>query len=115
MKTARVSVNNSEVIEARSRLHCIRSRDRLVLPFDAETISAPILQAGRATGDFGDQLARTLMLRVLVFAQVMFHTHIPTVEGVQNLIEEVLLASPLRTTANRPNPHPRGDRPSCNN
>ena len=77
----------------------IRKRDGRVVPFDATKISAAILKAGRATGEFGEEDADTIMLRVLVLAQSLFSTGIPTVEEVQDLVEEVLLASPFKRTA----------------
>ena len=69
------------------------------MPFDATKISTAILKAGRATGEFGQEEAKAMMLRVLVVAQTLFSTGIPTVEEVQDLVEEVLLASPFKKTA----------------
>jgi ribonucleoside-triphosphate reductase (formate) len=77
----------------------IRKRSGRLVPFDAEKISAAILKAGRATGEFCEETAYSLMLRVLILAQSLSSNSIPTVEAVQDLVEEVLLASPFKKTA----------------
>ena len=77
----------------------IRKRDGRTVPFDAGKITIAILKAGRATGEFGKETADALMLRVLILAQSLSSTGIPTVEGIQDLVEEVLITSPFRKTA----------------
>ncbi len=77
----------------------IRKRDGRVVPFDAAKITTAILKAGRATGEFGEAEARRLTIRVLSLAQAMGTEEIPTVEGIQDIVEEVLLASPFKKTA----------------
>ena len=76
----------------------IRKRDQRHEPFDAAKITKAILKAGRATGEFDQAEARRLTMRVLTTAQVIFDDT-PTVEEIQDLVEEVLLASPYKTTA----------------
>ena len=78
---------------------CIQKRDGRHVPFEAGKISAAILKAGRATGEFGQETAHSLMLQVLILARSVSSTGIPTVEEVQDLVEEVLIASPFRKTA----------------
>jgi len=77
----------------------IRKRDGRIAKFDAEKITAAILKAGRATGEFGEDTARRLTIRVLGLAQTLIQESIPTVEAIQDLVEEVLLASPMKKTA----------------
>jgi anaerobic ribonucleoside-triphosphate reductase len=77
----------------------IRKRDGRIAKFDAEKITAAILKAGRATGEFGEDTARRLTIRVLGLAQTLIQEGIPTVEAIQDLVEEVLLASPMKKTA----------------
>ncbi|MDD3643340.1 MAG: ribonucleoside triphosphate reductase [Candidatus Krumholzibacteria bacterium] len=77
----------------------IRKRDGRVVPFDPEKITRALLKAGRATGEFGDDVARTLTTRVLGLAQVLLGAGSPTVEQVQDLVEDVLLQSPFKKTA----------------
>ena len=77
----------------------IQKRDGRLVPFDAGKISAAIMKAGRATGEFAPETAKALMLRVMILAQSLSSTGIPTVEEVQDLVEAVLLASPFKKTA----------------
>ncbi len=77
----------------------IRKRNQAVVPFEAEKISAAILKAGQATGEFGPPEARRLAIRVLSLAQTVIGHEIPEVEEIQDLVEEVLLASPYKKTA----------------
>ena len=76
----------------------IRKRDQRHEPFDASKITKAILKAGRASGEFDETEARRLTIRVLTTAQFVFEGP-PTVEEIQDLVEEVLLASPYKLTA----------------
>ncbi len=77
----------------------IVKRDGRIVPFAISKITTAILKAGRATGEFGEAEARRLTIRVLTLAQAVFDEAIPTVEEIQDLVEEVLLASPFKKTA----------------
>ncbi|OPZ22569.1 MAG: Anaerobic ribonucleoside-triphosphate reductase [candidate division BRC1 bacterium ADurb.BinA364] len=77
----------------------IRKRDGRLAPFDASKITSAILKAGRATGEFGEETARRLTLRVLGLAQALLKGEAPTVEGIQDIVEEVLLTSPFMRSA----------------
>ncbi len=76
----------------------IRKRDGRIVGFDAEKITDAIAKAGKATGEFDRETAKKLTLRVLNLAQQLIHG-IPTVEEIQDIVEEVLLTSPYRKTA----------------
>jgi ribonucleoside-triphosphate reductase len=77
----------------------IRKRDGRIVAFDARKISSAILNAGRATGEFAETTAETLAKRVLAFAQSNLAEQAPSVEQIQDIVEEVLLASPFKKTA----------------
>jgi len=77
----------------------IIKRDGRVVPFASSKITNAILKAGRATGEFQEVEARRLTIRVLTLAQTVFDQSLPTVEEIQDLVEEVLLASPFKRTA----------------
>ncbi|HWR68730.1 MAG TPA: anaerobic ribonucleoside-triphosphate reductase, partial [Desulfomonilia bacterium] len=76
----------------------IRKRDGRVVPFDASKITAAIAKAGRATEEFDDAMAHKLMVKVLSISQQTVED-IPSVETVQDIVEEVLLQSMYRKTA----------------
>ncbi len=77
----------------------IRKRDGRVVPFVVDKITMAIIKAGRATGEFGSPEARRLTIRVLALAQTMLPDATLEVETIQDLVEEVLLASPYKKTA----------------
>ncbi len=66
--------------------------------FDPDRIARAIEQAGTATGEFGGDEAALLARRVLVIAAATF-SDTPTVEAIQDLVEEVLISSPYRKSA----------------
>ena len=76
----------------------ILKRDGSREPFDATRIERAILAAGRATREFSEEEARGLARRVLAIAAATSAGE-PTVEGIQDLVEEVLIASPFRRAA----------------
>ena len=77
----------------------IRKRDGRVVKFDPEKITNAIAKAGEATGEFDRKIAERLTLKVLNLAQQAITKKIPTVEDIQDIVEEVLLSSPYRKTA----------------
>ena len=76
----------------------IRKRDGREVAFDASKITGAIAKAGRATGEFGDDVAGRLTLQALSFAQQTIKG-VPTVEGIQDIAEYVLTTSPFMATA----------------
>nr|MDJ0811356.1 ribonucleoside triphosphate reductase [Desulfobacterales bacterium] len=77
----------------------IRKRNDDVVPFNAGKIIDAIFNAARATGEFDRSEARRLTIRVLSLAQAVVEHSIPEVEEIQDLVEDVLLASPHKKTA----------------
>ncbi|MBN2339584.1 MAG: ribonucleoside triphosphate reductase [Acidobacteria bacterium] len=81
------------------RFDTILKRDGRLVPFDSRKIERALLKAGSATGEFSGTVARSLASRVLALAQCTLSPSTPTVEGIQDLVEETLLASPFKKTA----------------
>lgn len=77
----------------------IVKRDGRTAAFDARKITAALLKAGHATGEFEEDMARRLTMRVLSMTQSLAHEGLPTVEQIQDIVEEVLLMSPFKKTA----------------
>lgn len=77
----------------------IRKRDGRSVPFDARKITDALARAGRATGEFPAETAHHLCRRVLAIAEQTLEGSEPTVEAIQDLVEEVLLQSPFKPTA----------------
>ncbi len=77
----------------------VRKRDGRVVPFDSRRIADAIARAGEATGEIDGETARRLALRVLTLGTQVFFGETPSVEKIQDLVEEVLLDSPFRKSA----------------
>ncbi|MCK4539144.1 MAG: ribonucleoside triphosphate reductase, partial [Candidatus Krumholzibacteria bacterium] len=77
----------------------IRKRDGRIVPFDMDKIRRAILKAARATGEFSEDMAGTLSVRVLSIAHAVHGSREPSVEQIQDIVEEALLASPFKKTA----------------
>lgn len=66
--------------------------------FDPNKITNAIAKAGQASGEYGQEMAEKLALRVINIAH-QISVDIPTVEIIQDIVEEVLIASPYRKSA----------------
>jgi len=77
----------------------IEKRDGTIESFEAEKITNAIAKAGKATGEFDEKIAKKLTIKVLNLATQVIGEEPPTVEEIQDIVEEVLLSSPYRKTA----------------
>ncbi len=77
----------------------IKKRNGEIVNFDASKITNAIFKAGQATGEFGFDTAKKLTLRVLDIAINTIGEKIPSVEEIQDIVEEVLISSPYKKTA----------------
>ena len=77
----------------------IKKRNGTVVPFRPDKITTAIARAGKATGEFDEDAADRLTLRVLALAQQALPGGVPSVEQIQDVVEEVLLTSQFRATA----------------
>jgi len=77
----------------------IEKRDGRLVFFDTEKITTAIAKAGAVTGEFDYDQAQKLTLKVLNLAQQAIPRDVPTVEEIQDVVEEILLSSPYRKTA----------------
>lgn len=77
----------------------IRKRSGQTARFDMEKISNAIAKAGKATGEFNPAAAAHLAKRVVERAEKELKGKVPTVEQIQDIAEDVLLASSHKKTA----------------
>jgi len=77
----------------------IKKRNGTIVPFQVEKITNAIWKAGEATGEFNEETAEKLTLRVLNLAQQALPGSIPAVEQIQDIVEEVLISSQYKRTA----------------
>jgi len=77
----------------------IVKRDGRIVKFDPSKITDAIAKAGKATGEFNYETAKRLTIRVLDLAYRLIGERNPTVEEIQDIVEEVLLNSTFKKTA----------------
>jgi anaerobic ribonucleoside-triphosphate reductase len=76
-----------------------RKRDGQIVSFDKQKITLAIIKAGSASGEYNEEIAEKLALRVLNLALQLYDSDIVDVEKIQDIVEDVLLASPYKKTA----------------
>lgn len=81
------------------QLHRITKRNGEVVDFDASKIQSAIAKAGRASEEFDDAVALELTIRVLIVLSALNGDEALTVERVQDVVEQTLIASPYHRTA----------------
>jgi ribonucleoside-triphosphate reductase (formate) len=74
-------------------------RDGHLAEFNLEKITNAILKAGEATGEFGKETALKLANRSIERLESLDQTTPPTVEEIQDCVENTLLFSPYKRTA----------------
>ena len=75
----------------------IKKRDGKIDKFNPVKITEAISKAGKVTGEFDKIEAERLTLRVLNLSQKLISNQIPSVEEIQDVVEEVLLSSYRKT------------------
>ena len=86
-------------MQATGTITAIVKRNGQQVDFHPQKITTAITKAGQASGEFGDAEARNLTIRVINIAQQMFGDREPTVEEIQDIVEDVLLTSPYKRAA----------------
>lgn len=77
----------------------IKKRNGETVNFNSRKITEAITKAGRATGEFQEDVAKILTIKVLNLANQLELGENPMVEQIQDIVEEVLLSSPYKKTA----------------
>jgi len=77
----------------------IKKRNGKVVPFDKNKIIQAIYKAGKATEEFGEKESKRLGKEVVSLARQNITMPIPTVEHIQDIVEDVLLDSHYKKTA----------------
>ncbi len=77
----------------------IKKRDGRLVPFDKKKITEAIMKAGKATGEFDEKKAKELSEKAIASTQKKVSAKVPSVEEIQDIVEETLLASRYGKTA----------------
>ncbi|HSA07073.1 MAG TPA: ribonucleoside triphosphate reductase [Candidatus Gastranaerophilales bacterium] len=77
----------------------IKKRDGSVVSFEPDRIANAISKAGKATSEFDKNTAQELAIKALDFAGKVIRNEVPSVEEVQDIVEQTLMNSPYYKTA----------------
>lgn len=89
----KITMRNSNLI-----LKKVVKRNGDTADFDIQKIFTAIKKAADSTGEFNEDVARLLCLKTVNLLQQLYIDKIPTVEDIQDCVEEILLNSPFRKT-----------------
>ncbi len=71
----------------------VTKRDGTLVPFDSDKIFNAIRKAGESTGEFGEQECYLLTGQVLKVLEHKFADSLPSIENIQDIVEQVLISS----------------------
>jgi ribonucleoside-triphosphate reductase len=74
-------------------------RNGASVEFDPNKIFIALKKAADSTGEFNEDVAKSLCLKTVHLVQQLYPHNVPTVEDIQDCVEEILLNSPFRKTA----------------
>jgi ribonucleoside-triphosphate reductase len=77
----------------------IKKRNGKIVKFEQEKITRALQKAGEATGEFGEAIAKKLSDKVIEKSEQTIKGKVPTVEEIQDMAEDTLLASRYKKTA----------------
>lgn len=86
-------------MEILTTIQFIKKRNGNTVEFDARKIFTAIKKAADSTGEFGEDIARTLCIKTISLVQQLYVDKIATVENIQDCVEQILLSSPFKRTA----------------
>lgn len=77
----------------------VTKRDGTLAPFDSSKIYNAINKAGSTTGEFGEQEGWLLTAQVLKVLKHKFSESLPSIEQIQDIVEQVLISANYFATA----------------
>ncbi len=80
-------------------IESVTKRDGTLAPFDSSKIFNAINKAGTTTGEFGEQESWLLTAQVLKVLKHKFAESLPSIEQIQDIVEQVLISSNYFATA----------------
>lgn len=80
-------------------LKSVQKRDGRIVDFNEANITSAIAKAGRETNEFDDKVAGELANKVTAKLDKQFKVDIPTVEQIQDVVEDTLMKSSYKPTA----------------
>ena len=80
-------------------IESVTKRDGTLAPFDSSKIHNAINKAGASTGEFGEQESWLLTAQVLKVLKHKFSESLPSIEQIQDIVEQVLISANYFATA----------------
>lgn len=81
------------------KIASVTKRDGTLVPFDSDKIFNAIRKAGESTGEFGEQECYLLTGQVLKVLEHKFSDSLPSIESIQDVVEQVLISANYFATA----------------
>lgn len=94
-------MSNTETAAVKSNfiIKNVTKRDGTLVPFDSDKIFNAILKAGSSTGEFGESESHLLMAQVLKVLEHKYAESLPSIENIQDIVEQVLISANHFATA----------------
>lgn len=87
------------VANEKINIESVTKRDGTLAPFDSSKIYNAINKAGVTTGEFGEQESWLLTAQVLKVLKHKFSESLPSIEQIQDVVEQVLISANYFATA----------------
>ena len=92
-------VYHSTIANENINISQVTKRDGTLAPFDSNKIYQAIFKAGNSTGEFGENEAWLLTGQVLKVMKHKYAETLPTIENIQDIVEQALISSNYFATA----------------
>lgn len=92
-------VYHSTIANENINISQVTKRDGTLAPFDSNKIFQAILKAGNSTGEFGENEAWLITGQVLKVMKHKYAETLPTIENIQDIVEQALISSNYFATA----------------
>ncbi len=90
---------HSTIANENIAIDSVTKRDGTLAPFDSNKIYNAIKKAGGSTGEFGESESWLLTSQVLKVLKHKFSESLPTIEHIQDIVEQVLISANYFATA----------------
>lgn len=90
---------HSTIANENIAIDSVTKRDGTLAPFDSNKIYNAIKKAGESTGEFGESESWLLTSQVLKVLKHKFSESLPTIECIQDVVEQVLISANYFATA----------------
>ena len=88
----------TEVLTRLDNIKKVQKRDGALVPFQAEKITVAIHKAMKAVDEGSEAWARQLAARVIQEVEEKINGNMPSIEFIQDIVEDTLLKSPFKKT-----------------